>query len=104
MLNKLSVLLKKNLYYYFINNWKEIRFIFLFNSALFIFEILQNFAEFIFEINEGKIIKDPRSYQDYAKLLLLFSLTVLNLYRYLYNKNSELKLINLIYWYLINFS
>ena len=39
---KLSKILKNNLNYYFINNWKRIRFIFIISFALFIWTIILN--------------------------------------------------------------
>ena len=81
---KLSVIMKDNLNYYFLNNWKNIRFIFHLTSAFYAVFILLNLFEIIFDLDDNKIERDPLFSNELIRIFCLIIYIFLNVLRLLY--------------------
>ena len=84
-LKRISQIMKRNLYYYFISKWKSIRFVFRINIVVFILIILLNLISYIVVIDDISLIKDSKSHEDYVRLLFFIPLLTINIWRFLYN-------------------
>ena len=86
LFKKLSTIMKDNLNYYFINNWKEMRLAFLITFVHFSMAFFARLVEFIFNINDDEMIRKPESYKDYIRVLFLLDFIILNVWRFLYKE------------------
>ena len=84
LFKKFTVVMKNNLNYYFLNNWKNILFIFQIASAFSIVFIITNLTILTFKIDEEEMIRNESSYNIYIRLIYLFLFYILNTLRFLY--------------------
>ena len=89
LFRKLSVILKSNLNYYFITNWKSIRLVFLINFILFISAIWLNWIGITLEINHNSLIRDGELHKTSIRVVYLILLSTLSIWDFLYSNNKN---------------